>query len=358
MSVVAMPIQETSVSNQGVSVGEGAAQQALMLTTLGFVRQYLPQLSVYIEEQASLIVTEFKTLVSETLEHSQRLQTVIELAQHIEMDGKKVQFEQSVEVLYEPLAEAIEKILDVSKLSMTMVVNIGNAADNITRMENSIEQVQALTKQTNMLAMNTQIEAARAGESGNSFRIIAQEVKALSERISKVSTDIKREVNSVAGSVRKSSALVDSLAHYDMTENMQLRDKVGELIDSIMAQNKGFSELLFEASEASERTAKAIQKLIVGIQFQDRSSQVIGDLCCLLDQVIDSAGQVDVSAIDEEMVAKVTGALKLSEMRYQALEHFKTAGALSATSDLYQASNSSRAAKASAKNDDDDIELF
>ncbi len=330
MSVVAMPVDENISVFQGGDGGGEVARQALMVTTLAFVRQQLPQLSVYIGEQVSLIVTEFQALATDALEHSQQLQTVIELAQHIELDGKKVPYEQSVEVLYAPLSEAIEKILDVSKLSMTMVMNIGNAADNVTRMESSIEQVQALTKQTNMLAMNTQIEAARAGESGNSFRIIAQEVKALSERISRVSTEIKREVNSVAGSVRNSFSLVDRLAHYDMTENMQLRDKVNELIDSILEQNKGFSERLYEASEASEHTAKMIQKLIDAIQLQDRSSQVIGDLCCLLDQAIDSAGHVDVSAIDEAMIAKVTGALQLSEMRQQAREHYKTAGALNA----------------------------
>lgn len=326
---------------------------ALSAAIIRFAQQQLPVLAGFIEEQSMLIVSEFKGLAEKTKEHSHYLSEVIELASKIELEGKIVPYEQSIEVLYQPLAEAIEKILDVSKLSMDMVMNIGNAADNITRMEHSIAQVQDLTKQTNMLAMNTQIEAARSGELGKSFRIIAQEVKELSERIKLVSTDIKKEVSCVAGSVRRSSKLVDNLAHYDMTENLQLRDRVGALIESILAQNKHFSDLLHHAADSSQSTAQGIQNLVMGIQFQDRSSQVTHDLCGLLGiaaERLEGLCRGEKSRLSDTEVSQVTQAIKLSDVKRQFIASLASCGLSGAPAAFI--------APVASSGSDDGIELF
>lgn len=314
----------------GAIAGAGDVSDRLHLAMLEFLKQELPDLSYYIEQNAEKIVSSFKELAQQTASHSNQMDHVMALARTIELGGQSIPYEKSVEILYEPLADAIDKILHVSKLAMSMVMTIGNAAENISRVEKCIGEVQQITRQTNMLAMNTQIEAARAGEAGKSFRIIAQEVKQLSESIRGLSQQMQTDVTEVARSVRKSSALVDDLANYDMTENLQLKERIDELIHSIMQQNTHFAEMLSESARSSRQTAEHISSLVMGIQFQDRVSQMIGDLVALLQQVIDhwhrdeDATSADATDIANQLLSKV----KLSEMRQKALTCLHQQGAI------------------------------
>ncbi|SFO36204.1 methyl-accepting chemotaxis protein [Sphingomonas sp. OK281] len=55
--------------------------------------------------------------------------------------------------------------------------------DTLAELADIVDNIGAVTRQTSMLALNASIEAARAGERGNSFAVVANEVKALSGRI-------------------------------------------------------------------------------------------------------------------------------------------------------------------------------
>lgn len=362
---------ESTAAAQTPPAGTGApltaAEQAVYIELLEFMKSQLPEVAGYVESKAVHIVEEFKQLSSQTLEQSRNMEKVVEVARSIDLDGQTIPYEQSVQILYEPLAEAITKILQVSKLAMSMVMTIGNAADNISKVEHCIGEVQKLTRQTNMLAMNTQIEAARAGEAGRSFRIIAQEVKALSENIKSLSNMMQSEVSQVSGSVKKSSEVVDDLAYYDMTENLELKDKIDSLIDSIIEQNKRFSMVLKDSADSAQATARAIGNLVVGIQFQDRTTQVLGDFQSMLDKMIEHLRQAqpadaEDSVAREACIRRMIAEIRLSDIRNQALEHLRRKGKLDESSPIYQQYLAQQQAAPSSRGQDDDgdddIELF
>lgn len=80
-----------------------------------------------------------------------------------------------------------EKILELSK-------NVSHVTAQ------KISNINAVTAATKMLALNALIEAQRAGEYGRGFSVVAQEVKAISQKI----TDIARELrDELAGSVQE-----------------------------------------------------------------------------------------------------------------------------------------------------------
>tara|TARA_B100000989_G_scaffold285361_1_gene252993 strand:- start:793 stop:1542 length:750 start_codon:yes stop_codon:yes gene_type:complete len=249
-----------------------------------------------------------------------------------------------------------------------MVMTVSNAADNVERIEAFIEQVQKLTKQTNMLALNTQIEASRAGEAGRSFRVIAGEVKVLSTEIKDLSEEMQMEIGKVSGLIKEASNTVENLANYDMTENLELKERVDELIESVMKQNSQYSELLEQSMSASDRTANSINGLVVGIQFQDRTSQMLGDLSTLLQDIRGYMAQIthsSPSTLDEDTLATVLNEIKLSEVRHDVIEQLHAKGLVAESSPTWQEHNahkgsfiSSLSADTSSTDDDDDIELF
>lgn len=64
-----------------------------------------------------------------------------------------------------------------------------------------VESIKDISAQTNLLSFNASIEAARAGNAGKGFRIIANEVKKLSDDTDKTSETIKQTVGMLVESI-------------------------------------------------------------------------------------------------------------------------------------------------------------
>lgn len=57
-----------------------------------------------------------------------------------------------------------------------------------------VSDIQAITRQTRLLAINALIEAAHAGKAGLGFSVVAEEVKNISERISKIASGLTEDL--------------------------------------------------------------------------------------------------------------------------------------------------------------------
>lgn len=57
-----------------------------------------------------------------------------------------------------------------------------------------MDEIQAITNTTKILALNALIEAMRAGEAGRGFAVVAQEVKAISERVTGIGEELRRQM--------------------------------------------------------------------------------------------------------------------------------------------------------------------
>ncbi len=66
--------------------------------------------------------------------------------------------------------------------------------DNSSSVSKFLREIEGITSNLNMLAVNASIEAARAGNEGEGFSVVAQEVKKLSQNSSELVGNIK-EVN-------------------------------------------------------------------------------------------------------------------------------------------------------------------
>lgn len=91
-------------------------------------------------------------------------------------------------------AKALDQAHHQSRSALASVEDLTSAIADIERVVRSIS---AIAAQTNLLALNATIEAARAGSAGAGFRVVAAEVKALSEQTQRATEDIVASVRRI-----------------------------------------------------------------------------------------------------------------------------------------------------------------
>ena len=73
----------------------------------------------------------------------------------------------------------------------------------------SVREIEAIARQTNMLAINASIEAAHAGDAGHGFAIVASEVKSLAEETKQSTAEIRARLARILAAT---SAATDAMA--------------------------------------------------------------------------------------------------------------------------------------------------
>jgi len=293
----------------------------------------------------------FRALAGAARDQTERMDTVLNIAQTVSLDGETVPLETLTQELENSLIEIVDQIVGLAKRSMDMVYALDDVIRDLDAVESSIDGIERINGQTNLLALNATIEAHRAGEHGRAFSIVAGEVKALSNTTRALSTDIREQVGKVAEGVRWGHANLREVATMDLSSHILLKHRLDDLLDALMKQNESFSEVVREAGQTSRGISDSIAALTVGIQFQDRFAQRLQNVNAALQTVAEANAQLEErtrSAAPAIRPRENNGELIDAALDKMHMDDVRRRSVASVTG----------AASPSAASDGDDIELF
>ena len=150
---------------------------------------------------------------------------------------------------------------DISSTMQEIVQVIEKLNGSHQQINNIINTISEIARQTNLLALNAAIEAARAGEHGRGFAVVADEVRKLATR----SAAATQEIINLISAIRKDnqSAIAATIAGAEKVLNgVDLTKQVGGILDSIVHSIHSSNKMMVEISTATTRQAHASEEVM------------------------------------------------------------------------------------------------
>ncbi len=166
-------------------------------------------------------------------------------------------------------ADSAEEANQVAAAAQESAVTGGEVADRAVQAMGRIEEsskkiteivslMQEIAFQTNLLALNASVEAARAGEAGRGFSVVANEVRALSQRSAQASKDIRDLITNSDNQVR---------------EGVKLVGEAGTALDEIVDSVKSVAKHVSGIATASREQTGGIEQVSGAITGMDEMTQ-------------------------------------------------------------------------------------
>jgi methyl-accepting chemotaxis protein len=205
-------------------------------------------------EETSASVEEIGASVREVEEHARESSRMAEKVKEITSETGMMTIVNAV--------EGMENIsLEVNK-SSEIVQHLGARSSDIEKVLSVIRDV---TEQTNLLSLNAAILAAQAGEHGKSFSVVADEIRALSERTASSTREIGGIVKTIQNDIRDAVFSIDS-AKVKVEEGNTLVLMVGDALREILTASEHSTEMTKSIERATEEQSLGLGQITAAIE--------------------------------------------------------------------------------------------
>jgi aerotaxis receptor len=211
--------------------------------------------------QVSAAIEEMTATISDVAKNTTKTSAKVESV-HIDCKSATDSMSQTM--------QQVSKLADDVSASATAASELAKEAEQISVV---MQEIQGIADQTNLLALNAAIEAARAGEQGRGFSVVADEVRALSNRTHSATKQIQSSVGEIQSTLLSWSKIMlkgKESADLCVSETTQSRDIVLKVYNDVSS----IADLAIQISAASEEQSMVSQEISRNISnINDASRQ-------------------------------------------------------------------------------------
>ena len=169
----------------------------------------------------------------------------------------------------------VETSVQTSADLMEMLDRVSELSEGMPELMKALGDIDNISEQTNLLALNAAIEAARAGEHGRGFAVVADEVRALSARSAEFSRTIQINLNGMNKRIDNLVTDVSKIASQDMSFILRAKKEVEAAIQLLMDKSDSDQRVTVELESLSGSLSSALYDAMRAMQFEDMSTQTI-----------------------------------------------------------------------------------
>lgn len=270
-------------------------------------------------EEVAKASTDQAVSVSDTVEYidnfSKQLDLIYNGIDKVARNSNSIK--ESADIGGKDLKALVSVIDDMKSAFENSAEKIAFLDNNVGKITEVMDVINAVAEQTNLLALNAAIEAARAGEAGKGFSIVADEIRKLAEQVLESSKSITELVQTIMANTKEVSQTTELVSNKIKTE-MQT---VGATVES-------FKHIVNQVEETLPHIENVYTAVDKSIEEKNRIVEKIENINCVSQETAASTEEIassvqSQSSSVEELSASAEELTSMADEFAQRISRFK-----------------------------------